>query len=337
MNHPLVSVIIVNWNGLDNLRICLPSLFKQTYRRFEVILVDNASADGSVSWVKKTFPQVKEIILPHNYGFAAANNLGYEKSLGEYVLFLNNDTRLDQKAVAELVNVLQADSDIGGAQSKLLLMDQPERLDSIGAFFTLNGFLFHNHFGDIDKPEYDRLIELYTAKGAAMMFKREVLDKVKIDGNVFDPDYFAYFEETDLCHRIWLAGYKIVYAFKSVVFHKMGTTSSKIASEFVQYHSFKNRIRSYLKNLSPGYLLPVMLRLTVFSLFFAIGNIFSRPAVAVAVGRAYIWNWRQLEATLKMRKFTMSQIRRIPDRDFLNRLTVKPGLSYYWDLFKRHG
>ena len=270
-----VSIIIVNWNGLRWLTDCFTSLYKQNYINFEIIFVDNASKDGSVSWVKKHYPDTKIIVNSENLGFAGANNVGYRKAKGEYVLFLNNDTRVTKNFLTELVNVLESDTLIAGAQSKILLMDKPDIHDSVGAFLTPTGFLYHYGFGRKDQAKYNKQINLYTAKGACMIFKADVLNRVAINGNIFDPDYFAYFEESDLCHRIWLAGYRIVYAYTSVIYHKMGATSSSMNNSFIQYHSFKNRIRSYLKNFGGRWL--------IIDFAFAsshVSGVRSRPAVA---------------------------------------------------------
>ncbi|MBU1327492.1 glycosyltransferase family 2 protein [Patescibacteria group bacterium] len=273
------------------------------------------------------------VINKKNLGFADANNVGYRKAKGEYILFLNNDTKVTKTFLAELVRVLEKDSSIGGAQSKILLIDHPDTHDSVGAFLTPTGFLYHYGFGKKDSPKYDKEIELFTAKGACMMFKKEVLDTVAIDGNIFDPDYFAYFEESDLCHRVWLAGYRIVYAYKSVIYHKMGATSASMNNAFIQYHSFKNRIRTYLKNLQIRSMIPMIFIQSIltegFSFFSLVrGNI----QLAWAIQRALYWNITHLHETLKLRGIVQTKIRRVSDKDLAKRIVYKPSLSYYIDL-----
>lgn len=330
---PLVSVVIVNWNGLVWLPGCISSLDKQTYENIEIILVDNASTDDSVKWVREHYPKAKIIINNKNFGFSHANNIGYHSARGKYVLFLNNDTRSTASMVEELVHVLESDPTIGGAQSKILLMDKPDTLDSIGAFLTPSGFLYHYKFMKKDLPEYDKQIDLYTAKGACMMFKRSVLKIVEVDGNIFDPDYFAYFEETDLCHRIWLAGYRIVYAPKSVVFHKMGATSSSLKSSFVQYHSFKNRINSYLKNLGFFWLLRLVPLHLVLCLGFAmVSFIRGNRGLAAAVVKAVAWNILHLRETIRVRVYVNSRIRKKRDSEIFSHILRRVYLRYYMSL-----
>jgi GT2 family glycosyltransferase len=327
--NPLVSVVIVNWNGLKWLKGCLPGLKKQTYKKIEIIVVDNSSADGSVRWMRDNFPEIRIITNSENLGFSHANNIGYQASKGSYVLFLNNDTRVTGNFISELVKTLDSSSDIGGAQSKILLMDKPDTLDSIGAFLTPTGFLYHYRFMEKDKPEYDKQIDLYTVKGACMMFKRGVLKKVEIDSNIFDPDYFAYFEETDLCHRIWLTGHRIVYAPRSVIYHKMGATSGGMDNSFVQYHSFKNRIRTYLKDLGAGGLFVILpLHLAACEAFSVIALIKGNLPLFLMIHRAIFWNLFNLGNTLKLRR--KIQPKRTMGDGVLSRFILcNPPLWYY--------
>lgn len=332
-SRTLVSIIIVNWNGRKWLTDCFSSIYAQNYRSFEIIFVDNASTDGSVAWVKKHYPKTSIVVNETNLGFAHANNKGYAQAKGRHVLFLNNDTRVTKTFLTELVNALESDTNIAGAQSKILLMDHQDTHDSVGAFLTPTGFLYHYGFGAKDKPKYDKRIDLYTAKGACMMFRKEVLDAVAIEGNIFDPDYFAYFEETDLCHRIWLAGYRIVYAYKSVIYHKMGATSTKMDNAFVQYHSFKNRIHSYTKNLGTVRLFEIMplhlLLCLAFSLFSCVRG---KHKLGLAIQRAIWWNVTNFGRTLAKRAFVQNAIRKRPDSSFFQTIMKHPSAGYYLEL-----
>ena len=337
MNTPLISIIIINWNGMRWLKDCFGSLYAQEYKSFEIIFVDNASYDGSVSWVKKNYPETKIIINKKNLGFSDANNVGYRVVKGKYILFLNNDTRVNKTFLTELVSVLEKDSTIGCAQSKILLMDHPDTHDSVGAFLTPTGFLYHYGFGRKNSAKYDKEIELFTAKGACMMFRKEVLDRVSIDGNIFDPDYFAYFEESDLCHRVWLAGYRIVYAYKSVIYHKMGATSSGMNNAFIQYHSFKNRIRTYLKNLQFTALIPMIGIQLIFTEGFSVYSLLrGNLQLSCAIQRSLFWNITHCRETLRLRSIVQKRIRKVSDRVLLDRIERKPPLSYYVGLIHGH-
>lgn len=335
MEKPLVSIIIVNWNGKEYLKKCLLSLKKQLQKGVEIIIVDNSSNDDSVEFVKKEYPKTKLIVNDRNLGFAQANNIGFNICVGKYILFLNNDTKVTPDFLVPLIRELASNVNTGGVQSKILLMDGSKKLDSIGAFFTNTGFLYHYGFRKQDLPKFNKKIDLYSAKGACMLFKRSVLEKVLVDGEVFDSRYFAYFEETDLCHRVWLAGFCIKYISNSLVYHHVGATSSGLGDEFIQYHSFKNRIDSYIKNLGIIYLikvLPLHILLCMASFIFYIFR--GKPVVSMAIVKAIVWNIVNIHSTLYKRMVVQSKIRKIKDKIFLPGLTKKVGINYFISHFR---
>lgn len=329
----LVSIIIVNYNGRELLKRCLQSLRKQTYKELEIIVVDNDSTDGTVKEMKKLFPECHILSQSKNIGFAEGNNVGYLKSTGAYIYFLNNDTTLKSNAIDEMVNILHQ-KDVGGVQSKLLLLEKPDTLDTIGAFLTPTGFLFHNHFGEKDNKTFDISTPLYTVKGASMMFKRKILEQVLLDHVIFDREYFAYFEETDLCHRIWLAGYQIVYAPKAVVYHVMGATSSKMDNAFVQYHSFKNRIATYIKNLEwKNFLWLISLHLIIIELYACVVFLQGNIAIFKSIQKAIAWNIYSFPKLMKKRYIIQNKIRTTSDDSLFPYLMKYPNLRYYIALF----
>jgi len=338
MKNKLISIIIVNWNGIRYLPGCFQSIEKQDWKEYEIIFVDNASTDSSVLWVKKHYPKTIIILNQKNVGFSHANNIGYKKAKGDYILFLNNDTSVSASFITELVKTVESDETIGGAQSKILLMDKPDTLDSVGAFLTPTGFLYHYGFGKKDSNRFDKQINLYTAKGACMLFKKEVLNVVAVYGNVFDPLYFAYFEETDLCHRIWLAGYRIVYAYQSCIYHKMGATSSLMDNSFIQFHSFKNRIHSYIKNLDSFHAFLIIPFHVLLSLCFAWYSVLrGNIRLWIAVHKSIWWNIQRLSDTLESRNYIQVHIRRRRDHVFFPKIMKYPGIRYYLSfLFKDH-
>lgn len=328
--NKLISVVIVNWNGKKFLKECLSSLIVQDYKNIEIILVDNNSKDGSVEYIKKNFPKTKIIVNKGNLGFAEGNNVGYKYATGDYILFLNNDTKVTNNFISELVKVLEGDKKIGGAQSKILLMDDPTRLDSVGAFLTNTGFLYHYGIEKKDSLKYNRQIDIYSAKGACMIFKREVLEKIKVDEEIFDSRYFAYFEETDMCHRVWLSGYRIVFAPKSVIYHKMGGTSAKLDNAFVQYHSFKNRINSYIKNLGMRELLKILVVHVLICEAFAVFSLLRlKFKLFLSIQKATIWNIIEIHTTLSKRRYIQTEIRKRTDISFYPYITSKVKPSYY--------
>lgn len=327
-----MSIIIVNWNGRKFLSDCLGSLSKSAYRKMEIIFVDNASTDDSVSYVKKNFPTINIMVNKENLGFSAGHEIALKKARGEVILLLNTDTIIEKNVLEELVKMLYSEKDIGAVQPKLLMYPQKNLIDSIGTFFLATGFLYHyGREKDHHQPIYNRSMEIFSAKGACFLFKKEVLEKV----GFFDRDYFAYLEETDFCQRIWLAGYKIVYAPRAVVYHKGGGASGKMVASYIQFHSFKNRLCTYLKNLSRKNLLktiPLMLLIyqCAFMLYLLTGNF----GVAWAIQKAILWNVIHLPETCQKRKLVQNKIRTVADDDFLPKITRPVRLSYYYYLFR---
>ncbi len=333
MGKTLVSVIIPTYNGLEHLKKCLTSLYKQEYKQIEVIVVDNNSSDQSVSYIKKNFPQVKLVESKENLGFAESNNIGFDKSIGEYILLLNNDTLVTAKFLTNLVSTINSQEDIGAVQPKIFFMDNPELLDSTGSFLTGTGLLYHVGINRKNFDIYNHKKFIYSAKGACLLIKRSVLRASLLDGKVFDTTYFAYFEETDLCHRIWLSGYKVLYEPKSVIFHKMGATSTMLQNSFIQFHSFKNRINTYLKNLSYRKMILILLINILISNVYAILALLKlNLSLALSIYKAIWWNVVNIGQTIKKRKFVQQKIRKVSDDKIWRYIYKNPKFSYYLNL-----
>jgi|WetSurMetagenome_2_1015567.scaffolds.fasta_scaffold138047_1 GT2 family glycosyltransferase len=247
---PSVSVIILNYNSKKFLEKCLGSVFRSNYPDLEVVFVDNASTDGSVDFIKERFGSKSSLIIvqnSENLGFAEGNNAGMRIASGEYFVLLNNDTEVDENWLLELVSVMESDCRIGAAQCKLISANERKRLDSAGGFIDRFGFSIERGAGEEDWGQYDNKDEIFYAKGAGFAVRRCVLNEI----GFLDKDYFLYFEETDLCWRIWLSGYRIVFAPKSVVYHfgfgSILVTKPRKNLTF-EYHNTKNQIMTLLKN-----------------------------------------------------------------------------------------
>lgn len=258
MLRPKVSILIVNWNGKDVFKDCLESLEKLTYPNWELILVDNGSTDGSENLVSNYTLKFKEYILiknSKNLGFAPANNQGVKRSTGEYILLLNNDTKVTPLFLSTMVDKMEQKNEIGVMQPKIYLSDMGGYLDNAGAFLTPSGFLQHWGFKKKDGVEFDEEKLIFSAKGACLLTRKSLVDKI----GLFDNDFGSYFEESDFCFRVWLSGFKVLYYPKAHIFHRLGATSKKMNQYFVNYHSFKNRILSLFKNLDGLHLVTILI------------------------------------------------------------------------------
>lgn len=249
-HNSFVSVVIVNYNGIEHLRKCVTSLLNSEYPFYEIIIVDNGSTDGSVSRIKKEFEEYQNKIvildLPKNLGFAIGNRIGANKAVGDYILFLNNDTKIEPSSFGELVNVMDKDSSIGVAQAKLLLMDKPDIFDSAGATMNVLGDSRSRGVLEKDAGQYDQMDEISYAKGAAMIVRKKIWDN--LDG--FDPLFFVYSEESDFCWRVWLSGYRVVFAPSSKVYHVGSGTTTKFKPSYLMFQQYRNQIVTVIKNLS---------------------------------------------------------------------------------------
>ena len=318
---PLVSVIIVNLNGGQIFWNCLVFLSKIDYSTCELIVVDNGSSDDSLQRLKNfKYSNVQVIKNSKNLGFAKASNQGYEESRGEYILLLNNDTRVEKDFLAKLIKRIEEDKKIGIIQPKIKLMDKPTHLDSVGSFLTRTGFLQHLGLLQKDSNKFNKEITIFSAKGACMLIRREVIERV----GLFDNDYGSYMEETDFCWRVWLAGYKILYYPVAVIYHKVGFTSKKQNQILVNYNSFKNRIATLYKNLNSTNLLLIggthLLILFLMSLYYLLRFEFGKSIMII---KAIIWNIKNIKHLSLKRKKVQNEIRVKSDSEIFNNI-LKP-------------
>ena len=220
-----VSVVVVNWNRRNLLRACLQSLTNQTVEGFEVILVDNGSEDGSADMASREFGagtafDLKLIRNRDNRGFCAANNQGITASGRRYVALLNNDAEAEPGWLEALTRVFDKGSDIGMAASKILVYDDPARIDKVGHLIYLDGQNRGRGAGELDTGQYDREEEVLWPDGCAAMYRRAMLEQI----GGFDEDLFAYADDAELGLRARIAGWRCLYSPGAVVRHHRGAT-----------------------------------------------------------------------------------------------------------------
>lgn len=246
--RPLVSVIIVNYNGLRFLEKCLTAVAGQTYPAFEVLLVDNGSSDGSVGFVRERFPAVRVLEAGKNLGFAAGNNLGIREAKGELIATLNNDTEATPGWLAALARPMIADPSVGMCASKMLLMARPGLIDSTGIEVSRSGACWDR--GMLQPADrYGSPGEVFGPCAGAALYRRKMLDEV----GLFDEDFFTFMEDADLAFRGNLAGWKCAYAPEAVVYHYHGGTAG-FMSGFSVYYGNRNIVWLAVKDF-PGPLL----------------------------------------------------------------------------------
>jgi GT2 family glycosyltransferase len=224
---PLVSVIVVNWNGQEILPGCLASLAAQTYADFEVILVDNGSDDNSLDAVEQASLPISVIRNVENKGFCGANNQGIEAARGTYVALLNNDAEAAPGWLSSLVEAIQHAPGCGMVASKILLFDDHTRIDKVGHLIYPDGQNRGRGSGEIDVGQYDKPEETLWPDGCAALYSAAMLRQI----GGFDEDFFAYADDAELGMRGQIAGWKAVYAPQAVVYHRGGGTLGRYSAK----------------------------------------------------------------------------------------------------------
>ena len=237
--YPLVSVVTVNYNQSAATCEMLDSLYASGYPNIEVIVVDNASPSDNPDVIKERFPQISFIKNPVNSGFASGNNIGIRQARGQYLFMLNNDTVVPVGAINRLVEVLESDTKTGLVCPKVVYFDHPDVIQYAGQtkMSTIGMRTFIIGYGEKDVGQYDKSEETYYVHGAAMMTKREVIDRV----GLFPEMYFLYYEELDWCDHIRKAGYKIMYVHDATIYHKESLSTGQ-NSPMKTYYLNRNRM-----------------------------------------------------------------------------------------------
>ncbi|MDM8529763.1 glycosyltransferase family 2 protein [Anaerolineales bacterium HSG25] len=266
----LVSVIVLNHNGQHYLARCLPSIFAQDYPHVEVIVVDNGSSieDGSVAWVKEHYPQVTLIENGDNLGFCLANNIGLQKSTGEYLILLNNDTELEPGFLSVMVEAANSGATIGMVASQILFDHDPTRLDSAGIEVDRASMAWNRHLGLPVSQEPTEPHDVFGPSAAAGLYKREMLDQI----GLLDEDYFIYYEDVDLAWRGQRAGWRCLYAPQARVRHIHSGTTGQWPSR-KSYLMGRNKIRTMIKNYPTNALwknLPLIVIFEIAAIFYGL-------------------------------------------------------------------
>ncbi|UCD58215.1 MAG: glycosyltransferase family 2 protein [Candidatus Hydrogenedentota bacterium] len=333
MKSPSISVIICNWNGKHFLEECLESLRKQSFRNFEVIVVDNGSTDGSVALLEERYSDfIRLVKLDKNCGFAGGNNRGIERSGGKYIALLNNDTSADERWLEELFNVMEYHPEVGMCASKLLIHDQRDRIDAVGHLIYPDGLNRGRGRFERDEGQYDELEEVFFAPGCGAVYSRRMLDEI----GVFDEDFFSYGDDTDIGLRGRLAAWKCLYVPKAVVYHKI-SGSAGWYSQFKAFHVERNRVWIAVKYF-PLLALTLSIYYTgVRFLLQAYGALAGKGAsgkfadessawrLVLTLFRAYWSAFKGLPRMWKKRR-QIQQLKRVSNKEFMNWLR-KYGIS----------
>jgi GT2 family glycosyltransferase len=327
---PFISVVIVNYNGQRFLENCLSSVLAVDYPSecYEVILVDNASKDGSVAFVKQKFPRVRILELDKNYGFTGGNNKGARFGKGETIVFLNNDTVVDRQWLRQLVWVMERE-DFAICGSRVFYLAQPDAIQYAGGYLHLiGGAVFPPFHNDQTFKQY---YSVSTVCGASFAIRRDAFED--LDG--FDDDFFIYAEEGDLCLRALICGYKIAYAPNSIVYHNAGgsgqsdgcfqklpndVAESRLLSYLTVYYGNRNSLVLLIKNFQIRNVLYGLLFSYLYLVFQLCILLKRKRSEVKLLISASVWSLQNLRSILQKR-FLVQKKRKVSDSQL-----VKSGL-----------
>lgn len=294
-----VSIIIVNYNGKHLLKECIQSILNQSYPSIEIILIDNASQDGSVELVAALFHDVKVVKLQTNTGFSGGNLEGLKYATGDYIMLINNDVVVDKDCISNLTASMEKHPDVGIGAAKILVYGK-DSIDSAGDGFSTSLKGFKRGEG-LQSNNYDKEEYIFGACAGTAIYRRSMIDEI----GFFDDDFFLIHEDTDLNFRAQLGGWKVLYIPSAVVYHKVRSTIGNMSDTAV-YYSLRNSELVRIKNIPswiflrcfPAFILGVILDFLYFSIKHRKAGIYLKAKIDAM---------RLLPKMLKKRKLIMSK------------------------------
>ena len=306
-NRPLVSVIIVNYNGCEYLGPCLQSVTEQSYSPVQIILVDNASTDDSVPYVRATFPDVQIIENAVNRGFAGGNNAGWAVAQGEYVALLNNDAVADPRWLETLVEALRA-RNLPLVCSLVITKGVPDE------YYQCNGTL--NFIGYNIMSVFSDRSMIFYASGAAMLLRRDAVDIL------FPEDYFLYHEDVYLSWKLRLRGENLAMVQSSIVRHRGSATTARQPSARVTFYQERNRLLTCLLFFEIWTLLRLIPYFVTDAVVKTALSLTGQGKSFVGILRAYFWILAHPLRVWTMRR-EAQEGRRVPDRTILSLMSAR--------------
>jgi GT2 family glycosyltransferase len=243
------TVIVVNWNGGELLAECLKHLKLQTYKAVRVLVVDNASTDGSIAAAGIPVDIIELLPMDVNLGFAAANNRALAQCDTEFVALLNPDAIPEPDWLECLVAAAHANPEVAAFGSRQLCLDNPEIMDGAGDIYHVSGLAWRERYGMRQRSQDLISREIFSPCAAAALYRRQAL----VDAGGFDEDFFCYMDDVDLGFRLRLSGYKALYVPDAVIHHAGSASTGGEWSDFAVYHGFRNPLWVFIKNM-PGML-----------------------------------------------------------------------------------
>jgi len=335
MNCFCISIVIVTWNKIDYLQDCVESLFNSTYKNFEIIIVDNGSDDGSVEYImelQKKYPNIKAIFNKENLGFSTPSNQGARIATGDLIFLLNNDTVVDYFCLESVVMFVKENPNVAVIQPRI--MQTETIMDEQGNVLMNNGYLLHFGFGEKISPLFYQTYPVFSVKGAAFFVTRKAYEQV----GLFRDEYFAFYEETDFCHRCWLAGLPVFYFGGATVQHIGHGTAGEIKKKepvLIWYQAYRNRLISLFTLLSRKRLFTVLLPhifMTICSspVFILLG----KKSIFIGIVKSNLYLIANFRSLIKQRKYFKSTLNGFTEDEIFKRfkLFISPPRGYMLSL-----
>jgi len=330
------SIIIVTWNALDHLKTFLPSVAKSNYEQLEIIIADNASTDETVNWVNNSYPQCKVVTFDDNHGYCGGNNRAVKYSVGDILVFLNNDVSVAPDWLTHLDKAFENPATTI-VQPKLKSFVNPDEFEYAGAaggmidymgYPFCKGRLFDNVEKDLH--QYNESTPIFWASGAAFAIRKEAFQEL----GGFDEDFEFHMEEIDICWRAWKIGYTVKSCPESEVFH-LGGGSMPMGSSRKVYYNYRNSLMMLTKNSTSGNLFfKIFGRLLLDGAAGVRSLLTGDPKAAWAIIRSHFAYYRRLPAMMKKRKIIRSSsTQEVPDGLIYPKLII---VQYFFKGIKKY-
>lgn len=317
-----VTIVIPNYNGLKFMEPCFRALNAQSEKNFELLVVDNGSTDGSVTWLEEK--KIPTIFLKENIGFSGAVNIGIEKSVTPYVILLNNDTEPEPDYVKELVRAIESSPKIFSVSSKMIQLCHKQLMDDAGDMYSVLGWAYQRGVGQ-KSSGYQKACQVFSACAGAAIYRRAVFDEI----GGFDEDHFAYLEDIDVGYRAKIHGYENWYCPKAVVYHVGSGTSGSKYNSFKVHLAARNNLYLNYKNMPILQLffnaLPLLAGILVKYLFFR----------RLGFASDYIRGLKEGMKTLKKTRKVRFQMSRLGNYIRIEGELLFGTFLYVWEFLKR--
>lgn len=326
---PLISIIIVTWNSEKHLPACLDALSAQTYKDFEVVMIDNGSTDQNYLDFKGKYSDLKLIIKKNNenLGFAVANNIGVRLARGQWLALLNADAFPETDWLEQLLIAADENPQFTFFASRQIQANTPELLDGTGDAYHVSGLAWRQNYNHPVSEYGLQSSEVFSACAAAALYSRD--DFIKVGG--FDEDYFSYFEDVDLSFRLRLAGGRCMYVPQAVVYH-VGSASTGKASDFAFYHGHRNLVWTFFKDMPTAlfwYYLPLHMLMNIY-----LSASFLLKGKRIIVLKSKVDAFRSLPSVIRKRR-QVQQLRAVSSGE-IHRAMIKELFAPHWSSRERN-